>query len=162
MKDKTYNKAREYCHYTGEYRGTARNMWNWKYSERQKVTIFFRNGSNYDCYFIIKELTEEFKKKFNWLGEITEKYITFTVPIKKEVTKIDKIGEQITKHISYILQLIDSTRCIASSLSLVKNLSEGIHRIKCKYRHDDKNVRLVKLNIIIVTVFIKTQISKII
>ena len=96
------------------------------------------------------------------MGEITEKYITFTVPIKKEVTKIDKIGEQITKHISYILQLIDSTRFIVSSLSLVKNLSQEIHRIKCKYRHDDKNVRLVKLNIIIVTVFIKTQISKII
>ena len=28
---------------------------------------------------------------------------------------------------------------MASSLSnLVNNLSEGIHRIKCKYRHDDK------------------------
>ena len=28
---------------------------------------------------------------------------------------------------------------MASSLSnLVNNLSEGIHRIKCKYKHDDK------------------------
>ena len=28
---------------------------------------------------------------------------------------------------------------MASSLSnLVNNLSEGIHRIKCKYEHDDK------------------------
>ena len=30
-------------------------------------------------------------------------------------------------------------RFMASSLSnLVNNLSEGIHRIKCKYGHDDK------------------------
>ena len=45
------------------------------------------------------------------LGENTEKYITFTVPIDKEVTKIYKNGEEITKNISYILyiQFIDST-----------------------------------------------------
>ena len=46
---------------------------------------------------------------------------------------------------------------MASSLSnLVNNLSEGIHRIKCKYRHDDKNVKLVELNINIETVFLNT------
>ena len=37
-----------------------------------------------------------------------------------------------------MLQFIDSGRFMASSLSnLVNNLSEGIHRIKCKYGHDD-------------------------
>ena len=40
---------------------------------------------------------------------------------------------------SCILQFIDSARFMTRSLSnLVNNLSEGIHRIKCKYRHDDK------------------------
>ena len=40
---------------------------------------------------------------------------------------------------SYILQFIDSARFLASSLSnLVNNLSEGIHRIKCKLGRDDK------------------------
>ena len=35
-----------------------------------------------------------------------------------------------------MLQFIDSTRFIASSLSnLVNNLSEGIHKIKCKQGH---------------------------
>ena len=38
----------------------------------------------------------EFKKQLTSLGENTEKYITFTVPIEKEVTKIDKNGEEIT------------------------------------------------------------------
>ena len=38
-----------------------------------------------------------------------------------------------------ILQLIDSARFMASSLSnLVNNLSLGIHRIKYKFGHDDK------------------------
>ena len=74
------------------------------------------------------------KKKYS-LGEYTEKYITLTVLIKKEV----KNGEEITKYISYILQFIDSARFMASSLTnIVNNISERIHKIKCKYRHDDK------------------------
>ena len=38
--------------------------------------------------------------------------------------------------------------------SLVNNFSEGIHRVKCKQGYDDKNVKLVKLNISIVTLFL--------
>ena len=59
--------------------------------------------------------------------------------IKKEVARIDKNWKEITKNISYILQFIDSARFMASALSnLVNNLSEGFHRIKCKYGHDDR------------------------
>ena len=59
--------------------------------------------------------------------------------MQKEVTRIDKIGEKITKIISYRLQFIDSTRFMACSLSnLVNNFAEGIHKIKCKHKHDDK------------------------
>ena len=65
-----------------------------------KIPIVFHNGSNYDYHFIIKELAEEFKKQYICLGENTEKYIIFTVPIEKEVTRIDKNGEEITKNIS--------------------------------------------------------------
>ena len=45
----------------------------------------------------------------------TEKYITFTVPIEKEVTRIDEM-EKLQKNISYILQFIDSARFMARSL----------------------------------------------
>ena len=108
-----------------------------KYSVPKKIPIAFHNESNYDYHFIIKELVEEFKKQFTCLGESTE-YITFTVPIEKEVTRIDHNGE-VTKKISYILQFIDSARYMVSLLSnLVSNLSEGIHRIKGKYGHNDK------------------------
>ena len=38
-----------------------------------------------------------------------------------------------------MLQSIDSASCISSSLSnLVNKLSEGIYKIKCKYRGDNK------------------------
>ena len=45
-----------------------------------------------------------------------------------------------------MLQFIDSTRFIASSLSnLVNNLSEGIHNIKCKYGHNDKKFETCRI-----------------
>ena len=73
---------------------------------------------------MIKELAEEFKKQFTFLGENTEKWITLTVPIEKEVTRINENGEEIAKNISYILQFIDSGKFMAGSLSnLVNNLS---------------------------------------
>ena len=98
------------------------------------------DGSNCDHHFIIKEIPEEFKRQFTCLGENTEKYITFTVPIEKEVTSINKNRKVITKYISYILQFIDIVRFMArSSWNLANNnLSEGIHIIKCKLRHDDE------------------------
>ena len=43
--------------------------------------------------------------------------MTFTVPIEKEVTRIDKNREEITKNMSYILQFIDRARFMVSSLS---------------------------------------------
>ena len=55
-----------------------------------EIPVVSRNGSNYDYHFIIKELTNEFEGKFEFLGEYTEKYKTFSVPIEKEVIKIDK------------------------------------------------------------------------
>ena len=96
MKDK---KVRDSCHYTGVYRGAAHSIFNLKYSVAKKITIDFHNESNNDYHFIIKELAEEFLKQFTCLGEITEKYIRFTVPIEKEVTRIDKKGEETTKSI---------------------------------------------------------------
>ena len=58
--------------------------------------------------------------------------------LKYRNTRIDKSREEITKYISYILCFIYSSRFMTSSLSnLVNNISERIHKIKCKYEHDD-------------------------
>ena len=62
LKDKTYCKVRDHCHYTGEYRGSSHNICNLNYSVPKKIQIVFHNGSNYDYNFITKELAEEFKK----------------------------------------------------------------------------------------------------
>ena len=47
---------------------------------------------------------------------------------------------------------------MASILSnLIKNLTEGIHKIKSKHRYNYKKVKLAKLNTKIVTTFLNTQ-----
>ena len=63
------------------------------------------SSSNYDYHFIRKEFKEfrRIKKTITCLGENTQKYITFTAPMEKEVTRSDKNGEKITKNISYNL-----------------------------------------------------------
>ena len=61
----------------------------------------FHNGSTYDYPFVIKELTEEFEGEFECLGENTEKYITFSVPNEKEITKKDKNGNDKITKLSY-------------------------------------------------------------
>ena len=53
-----------------------------KYSVPKKIPIDFHDRSNYDYHFIITELAEEFKKQFTYLGENTEKCITYTVLIE--------------------------------------------------------------------------------
>ena len=88
--------------------------------------MVFHNGSNYDYHFIIKE-QKNLKKHFICLGENIEKYITFTVPIEKELTRIDKNAEEITRNICYILQVIDSAKFMARFIYLIifpKKLTE--------------------------------------
>ena len=66
------------------------------------------------------------------MGENTEKYITFSVPIKKEIKKKDKNGNDKITKISYKIKFIDSYRFMSTSLSsLVSNLSEGLHNYRC-------------------------------
>ena len=66
-----------------------------------EILLVFHNGSNYDYHFIIKELANEFEGRFECLGENTEKYKTFSIPIEKEVTNIDKDGNKSIASISY-------------------------------------------------------------
>ena len=50
---------------------------------------------------------------------------------------------------------------MANSLSnLVNNLSEGFHKIKCKYEHDDKKCQTCRIKINTGTVFLNTQTLK--
>ena len=73
-----------------------------KYSVPKNIPVVLHYRSYYDYYFIMKELTEELKERFTCLGKNKVKNITFTVPIEKEVARIDKNEENITN--KYILQ----------------------------------------------------------
>ena len=83
MKSKLYQKVRDYCHCTGKRGGAAHSIYNLNYKVLQEIPVKIHNGSKYDYHFIIKELAEEFKGEFECLGKHTEKYISFSVPIKK-------------------------------------------------------------------------------
>ena len=62
-----------------------------------------------------------------------QKVQNFSLPKEKEVTNIYKDGNESVVTLSYKIELIDSARFMASSLSnLVDNLAEGIHKIKYK------------------------------
>ena len=84
-KFKLYQKVRDHCHYTGKFSGAVHSICNLSYKVPKEIPVVIHNSSTHDYYFIIKELAEEFKGQFECLGENTEKYITFSVPIEKEV-----------------------------------------------------------------------------
>ena len=66
------------------------------------------------------------------MGENKEKYITFSVPIKKEIIKKDKNGNDKIAKTTYKIKFIDSYRFTSTSLSnLVSNLSLGLHNDRC-------------------------------
>ena len=142
---KLKQKVRDHCHYTGKYRGAAHSNCNLNYKIPKEIPVVFHNGSTYDYHFIIKQLVKEFKGYFECLGENTEKYITFSVPIKKVLDNDngsdndndsdsdkdndnDKNKDKDTKKVKTItcrLKFIDSYRFMQDSLSnLVDNLSE--------------------------------------
>ena len=61
----------------------SHDICNLRYKIPKEIPVVFHNGSTYDYHFIIKVLAEECEGEFECLGENTEKYITFSVPIKK-------------------------------------------------------------------------------
>ena len=98
---------------------------------------------------------EEFKKQF-------------ALPTETEVTTIDRIGDDITKNISYTLQFIDSARFIIKAhyqilpITFLKVLKEFIE-LNVDSEMMIKNLKLVELNKSISTVFFfNIQILKII
>ena len=119
------DKVRDHFHFTGKYRGAAHNTCNLRYEIPKNIPVIFHNGSTYDYHYIIKELASESEGNFECLGENTEKYITFSVPIKKRI-------ENKNMDITYKIKFIDSFRFMATSLSkLVDNLTENVHNDKC-------------------------------
>ena len=110
-----YHKVRDHCHYTGKFRGAAHSICSSRYKTTKEIPGVFHNGSTYDYHFIINKLAKEFYGQL----EYTEKCITFSVRISKELDN--------AKTITCRLKFIDSFRSMLTSLSsLVDNLSEKV------------------------------------
>ena len=63
--------------------------------------IAFNNGSNYDYHFIIKELAEEFRKQFTYLGEDSQRR-----PLHfQQREKLQKLIKMEKKSQKYILSI---------------------------------------------------------
>ena len=78
----------------------------------------FHNCSSYDFHLIIKQLAHYFKGLFCFVGENTEKYITFSISIFKKTDANEKPR-------AYQIKFMDSYRHMNQSLSnLVDNLAE--------------------------------------
>ena len=122
--NKKYHKVWDHCHYTEKYRRAAHSVCSLRYKTAKEIPVVFHNGSMYDYHFILKELVKESEGQFKCLGENKEKYITFSVPIKKELDNSKRIKQKV--------KFMDSFRFVLTSLSkLVNNLSE-IYSKECR------------------------------
>ena len=120
---------------TGEFGGPAHSICNLKYKVPKEIPIIIHNTS-YDTHFMPNQLAIESKGELDCIGNNMEKYITLSVPIKKEV--INNNGDK--KTITYKLKCIDNFRFISNSLSeLVDNTSEIFNSKECKSCIEKKN-----------------------
>ena len=94
-------KVRDYCHYTGLYRGAAHSSCNLQY---KILSYIFHNLAGYDAHLFIRELAK-YTTGMGVTARSMEDYISFS--IKVEVDKyIDKNGNERTKEME--LRFIDS------------------------------------------------------
>ena len=114
------NKARDHCHYTGRYRGSACNSCNLKYRKPKFIPVFFHNLSGYDSHLFIKKLGTP-NENMDCIPNNEEKYISFSKNIKVGEYKDKKTGEVRDK--TFKIRFLDSFKFLPTSLgALVNNL----------------------------------------
>ena len=107
-----YYKVRDRCHYTGEFREAAHSICNLRYKRPKEITLIFQNDSTYDYHVIIEQLAKEFEGQSKCLGENTEKYITFSVLIKKELDNSKTITYKLKFSLIFMSTSLSSLRDI--------------------------------------------------
>ena len=91
---------------------TAHSTCNLMYITPQEISVISHNGWNYYCHLFIRELAKEFEGELDCIGDYSDKYITFSVPVTKEVKWIAKRGKELKPKIiscklKFIIILID-------------------------------------------------------
>ena len=87
----------------------------------------------------------EFEEQFELLGENTEKYESFSIPVEKKVKNIDKDGNETVVTISFKIKFIDSTRFMVVHNQILVVISQK---------------EFIKLNVKIVIVFLNIKVSR--
>ena len=114
-------KVKDHCHYKGKFRGAAHSKCSLNYKFLKDIPVIVHNAS-YDTRFIINQFAKEFEGGLNCIGDNMEKYITFSVPIKREYDH--------GKTVTHKLKFIDNFRFMSTSLSeLVDNMSRIFNSI---------------------------------
>ena len=145
---KNHKKVGDHDHYTGKYRGAEHLICNLRYSTQ--IPVFFHNGLNYGFNLIITEFAKEFRSDMRCIPLNTNKSMSFSIPVKKEIKEINQQNEQNEqskpkktkkKVITYNLKFMDTARHMNKALStLVNNLSE-INTCKCEEK-SNKNIKI--------------------
>ena len=81
------------------------------------------------CKRISKRIWGKFWISWGKYGKLQKKIY---VPIVKQVTEVDKDGNESAVTMSSKIKRINSARFVATSISNLDNLTEGIHKFKCK------------------------------
>jgi len=104
-------KVRDHCHYSGKFRGAARNSCNLLFRKPKHVPVFFHNVSGYDSHLFIKSLgkSEERIKCIPNNG----KYISFSKTIINGETKK-----------KFDIRFVDSYKFMMASLDKLGNLND--------------------------------------
>ena len=93
-KKNNHRKVRDHDHYTGKFRDAAHWICNLRHSTQIDIPVLFHNGTNYDFNLIITELGKEFRSEMRCIPLNTHKYMSFSIPIKKEIKQNDKNEEK--------------------------------------------------------------------
>ena len=109
-------RARDHCHVTGKYRGSAHEKCNLNFQLTDKIPVVFHNLKGYDSHFIMQEI-----------GNIVKERAYFDKEGKKHEMSINVIPCNMEKYMAFMLGqylvFIDSFQFMSSSLSnLVNNL----------------------------------------
>ena len=84
----------------------------------------FHNGGNYDFNLIITKLAKEFRSQLQCICVNMNKYMSFSIPIRKKVYANTKNIKK--KYVTYNLKFIDSARHMRTTWKTCKSRKDQL------------------------------------
>ena len=131
------DKVRDHCHFTGQYRGAARNSCNLQCRKPLVLPVIFHNLQGYDAHLFIKQLAS-LPGDLNCIPSTEEKYISFSKTIKVDEYYSHKVDKMVP--INFEIRFLDSFKFLQTSLAnLVSNLQQVISLVQNTYLRKIQN-----------------------